>query len=260
MQNATNDISTLLIITLFLIMLMAGIIFLLIFLQNKRQLDFQKEIKKMENSYEKNILNSQLEIQEQTFQHISREIHDNISLSLTLAKLHLHTLDWQDRDASKEKVDTSLQLIGKSIAELSDISKSMDSDIITQHGLLAAIEEELQRIRFVRLFEIDYKVTGTPVYLHTQEELVIFRIIQEAFNNIIKHAGASSVQLILSYNEKDLVIDICDNGNGFDTGLTSTKNHSGLKNMETRVQMLKGNMKINSNPGKGTRISFTIPY
>ncbi|MEO7922469.1 MAG: ATP-binding protein [Chitinophagaceae bacterium] len=201
-----------------------------------------------------------MEIQEQTFQNISREIHDNISLSLTLAKLHLHTLDWKSQETSREKVDSSILLITKSIVELRDISKSLDADIIIQHGLLKAIDEEVCRIRQVGLFTVHYQVNGIPVYMETQKELIIFRIIQESFNNIIKHAHAGNATLILHYYPEILTILVSDDGRGFDSALTETNKQSGLKNIETRIKILKGLLDIRSRVGKGTDLLFKIPY
>jgi two-component system, NarL family, sensor kinase len=260
MQNNTYNITTFLLITTFLIMLMAVFILFILFLHRKKQLAYQGKIKEIEANYEKNILQTQLEIQEQTFQHISREIHDNITLSLTLAKLHLHTLDWNDKKASDEKVDTSINLLTNSIAQLSDISKSLNADIIIQHGLLKAIEDELQRIRQAGLFTLEYELTGTPLYMDNQKELIIFRIIQESFNNIIKHAEADNARLVLHYNTVKLVATISDDGMGFDTELSGANHHAGLKNMETRIKVLKGEMNISSRPGKGTVLSFNIPF
>jgi two-component system NarL family sensor kinase len=259
MQNNSYDITVLLAITTFLIMLMAVFILVIIFLYRKKQIAYQEKFDQIQTNFEKSILKSQLEIQEQTSQHISREIHDNISLSLTLAKLYLHTLDWNDKKISGEKVENSIGLLTKSIAELSDISKSLNADIIIQLGLLKAIEEEMERIRQAGLFSISYELTGTPVYMDNQKELIIFRIVQEAFNNIIKHAGAGSVRLVLHYNISKLEILISDDGKGFDIELTDNKRQAGLKNMETRIKILKGNMHIDSQPGKGTVLTFNIP-
>jgi len=259
MQNNPYDITTLLLAITFLIIFMAVFILFIIFTYRKKQIAFQEKITDIEANYEKNILKTKLEIQEQTFQHISREIHDNITLSLTLAKLNLHTADWNSTERMHEKIDSSIDLLSNSIRELGDISKSLNADIIIQQGLVQALEEEIKRIREVDPFEIKYELTGSPVYFDAQKELIIFRIIQEAFNNIIKHAKASLVKLNLDYDKTKLRITICDNGSGFDSELCDHKSHAGLKNMETRVQVLKGNMSINSQPGKGTLLSFIIP-
>lgn len=83
---------------------MAAFIFFILFLHRKRQIAYFQKINEIEVNYEKNLLKTKLEIQEQTFQHISGEIHDNISLSLTLAKLNLNTIEWHDKKGILVKV------------------------------------------------------------------------------------------------------------------------------------------------------------
>jgi signal transduction histidine kinase len=240
-------------------MLMGAFILTILFLHKKKQIAHVHKLKEVEAHYERNILKTQLEIQEQTFQHISREIHDNISLSLTLAKLYLNTLDQCSQEVSSDKIKSSIDLLTKSINELSDISRGLNSNIVVQHGLVKAVEDELQRIRQAGLFEIKYFLDGDPVFMNNQRELIIFRIIQEAFNNIIRHAKATEAQLRIHYKQPHLQILVRDNGKGFEAGETNFKRHAGLKNMETRIKMLRGIMKIQSSYGTGTSLSFLIP-
>ena len=260
MQKNANDIIVFLIVVSALIIGMVTFIVFVLAMYRKRQNSFQQSLEQIKLDNSRTLLSTQLEIQEQTFQHISREIHDNINLSLTLAKLHLHTLDWSDSEKCGEKVNLSIDLLSKSIAELSDISKGLNADVIIQHGLLIAIEEELHRIRQAGLFTIEFELNGTPVYMDSQKELIIFRIIQEAFNNIIKHAQAVKASLLMNYNEIELTIAIHDDGKGFDTELSAFNRQAGLKNMETRTKMLGGQMNIHSQPGQGTTLNFTIPF
>ena len=252
--------TTFLLLVTFLVVLMAGFILTILFLHRKRQIAYEEKLINIQSDYERNLLKTKLEIQEQTFQNISCEIHDNISLSLTLAKLHLHTIDWKNEETRNEKIDTSINLLSTSIAELRDISKGLNADVIIQHGLIKALEDELHRIRQAGMFLVDFEITGIPEYMDHQKELIIFRIIQEAFNNIIKHSGATKTKLLLNFNVSILSIIISDNGNGFYKDLTLSNRQAGLKNMETRIRILKGEMKIESRPGAGTILSFTIPF
>ena len=261
MQKGINDIVVFLIVVSTLMLLLMAFIIVMLYLYKKKQVHFLQNLEQARLDHEKQLLSAQLEIQEQTFKHISREIHDNISLSLTLAKLHLNTLD---RDNPKDwafKIDSSVELVSQSIHDLSDISKSLNADVIIQQGLIGAIENEIERIRHAGNLDINFELTGTPAYMDAQNELIIFRIIQEAFNNIIKHAFARNVILSLHYDPKHLHITICDNGAGFNTNDRAewNSNAAGLKNIEARINMIKGTMKILSQPGLGTSISLTIP-
>lgn len=259
MQKNTNDIIIFLYGISILFLLLFSIILFLLHYYKKRQQKHIESIVLIKQDYENTILNTQLEIQEQTFQHISREIHDNISLSLTLAKLQLNTFDWNEREKSATKLESSIKLLGSSIAQLSDISKSLNADIIIQQGLLKALEEEIERIRHTDQFELEYEVKGSPVFMDSNKELIIFRIIQEAFNNVIKHAKASVVQLQLDFCPQQLQICIADNGKGFNQDISKNRGNAGLKNMETRANILKGEMQVFSSPESGTNLLFTIP-
>jgi two-component system, NarL family, sensor kinase len=107
------------------------------------------------------------------------------------------------------------------------------------------------------LFTIKFSVTGNPVFVNTETSLVTFRMVQEALNNIIKHAAASVIKINLHYTEALLLILICDNGRGFN--MDEVRKGSGLQNIKKRTAMLNGNVTINSTLGAGTQINIEIP-
>ncbi len=214
--------------------------------------------------YDRNLLKTQLEIQEHTFQNISREIHDNISLSLTLAKLNLNTLDLSDKKKSMMSVDNSIELIGNAINDLSDISKSLNTEAICSHGLIAALQIEIEKIRRCGKHQVDFVISGNPVFLDPQKELVLFRITQEALNNVLKHAKASIINLQLNYNPNCIDLRVEDNGIGFRQDQPklqeSKKMPAGLNNMTTRAGLINGTCEIKSKLHSGTTISVTAPF
>jgi signal transduction histidine kinase len=222
------------------------------------------EFQMIELKFEKDLLKTQLEIQEQTLKNISQEIHDNISLSLTLAKLHLNTINMDAMTEKRDLIDSSIDLISKSLSDLNDLSKSLDGQVIEKYGLLHALEQETENMKKTGRLKIKLEIYGEPVYLDHQRELMIFRIVQESFNNILKHAEASSIDLELEYSEKDLSISITDDGNGFDVEKARTSKNgklsSGLKNMSNRAQLIQSHIDIVSIPGTGTKIILSTPY
>jgi two-component system NarL family sensor kinase len=260
MQKNIDDIVIFLLVVSALILVMVGFIVIILYMYRKKQVSFVQNLEQIKLNHEKNLLAAQLEMQETTFQHISREIHDNISLSLTLAKLQLNTFEWNDKEQSEGKIGTAIGLLSQSIKDLSDISKGLNADLIKQHGLIKAIEDEVQHIRQTGLFSINSILTGEPVYMDANKELIIFRIVQEAFNNIIKHSEARHSELSIHYDKATLYIAVSDDGNGFDATLTPANRQAGIKNMETRTKMLGGTMHINSEPGHGTILSLIIPF
>lgn len=264
MEKAHYDIVLFVLVTSVLILLMAGFIVTILYLYRKKQLAHYKAIEELKLDYEKNLLHTQLEMQEQTFQHISREIHDNITLSLTLAKLNLYTFDWNSVTKAKHQVKSALDQISKAITDLSDISKGLNTELITHAGLTGALEKETNRLKQLELFELEYNITGTPVFMDAQKELVIFRIIQEAFNNIIKHAKATSVHLNLDYTSDHINVFIADDGKGF-CKMTVDENRemelkAGITNMQKRAALFNGQTIIESQLDVGTSIRVIIPY
>lgn len=245
-----------------IVLFLTTLVVVLLYSYKKKQTIYYQNIESLKLKNEKNILESKVEIQETTVQNISREIHDNINLSLTLAKLYLNTFSWSNKEKAEFQISSAIEILTQSISNLSDISKSLNSDLICSQGLISALDDEINRIRRTGLFVIDFTVSGESVYLDTQKELIIFRIIQEAFNNIIKHSAATRARLTLHFTPNHLHIGISDNGKGFnmiDREIYSNKRGAGLKNMEARAGMIGGELEVKSVPDTGTTIRFNIP-
>ena len=252
---------TILIITAFLVVVATGII-LLVLVYQKKQLQYINEKKQLQVAYEKEILESKLEIQEQTFRNISQEIHDNIGQVLTLVKLNINTMSTAGPVAFENKINDSRTLITKAIQDLRDLSKSMNTDHIIEAGLVSAIEYEVELVRKAGEYKIEFHVAGKPYRLQNQQELILFRIVQEAVHNIMKHARATLINIEVKYEPAMFRLVVADNGIGFNYELLrndSTKKGSGLRNIENRAKLINGNCIFSSIPGKGTTISISLP-
>jgi signal transduction histidine kinase len=263
MQSGPNKIIIFITIATILILALVGFTILILFLYQKKQVSFLQSVEALKLDHEKSLLKTQLEIQEQTFQNISREIHDNIGLSLTLAKLNLNVIDLEKTVGSEDLILSSIDLISKSINDLSDISKSLNSEAISQKGLLNALQLEMEKLKKLNKFNVEFEVTGNPVYFDSQKELILFRIAQEALNNIIKHSDARSIYMRVSFNENDIKLSIQDNGKGFycntNQNMLQGNMKAGLTNMQIRSKLINGDMKIVSEIGKGTTIVVSAP-
>jgi two-component system, NarL family, sensor kinase len=257
MRNPSiESIIVFIVVCTLLTLLLISFITWLLFRYQQRQNAYFKSIAELNVKHENELLQSQLEIQEQTFQNISREIHDNIGQKLTLAKLQLNTLPPISQYADSN-ISDSVKMIGEAINDLSDISRSMSSEIILNNGLIKALEFEVSQLNKPGLFNVRLKITGNPVFLENQQELLLFRIVQEALNNIVKHASASKILLELNYQEKYFHLTIKDDGKGFDV-LQSTDG-TGVSHMRKRAALLKGECDISSIKDAGTAINIRIP-
>jgi two-component system NarL family sensor kinase len=259
MQKASEEIIIFFLLNIIILLSVAGITIAIITLYRKKQRDAKIKLYNVKSEYEKVILKTRLEIQEQTSHDIARAIHDSIGHGLTLAKLQLNTLT-ELPAVEASKVRMAVDLLGHSIIQLSDLSKNLNAEALLQHGLLPAIEEELNRLRFLNRFELQYEVNGFYCHLEPQQEIVIYRIVQEGFQNILKHAEASRTQLMLHFHPNYLQVSLSDNGRGFDPSKIVSTRSTGLINMENRTRFLNGDFQVHSEPNKGTRIQFTIPF
>jgi signal transduction histidine kinase len=220
------------------------------------------EIEKIKNEADKRILETQLEIQELTFSKISSEIHDNISLGLTLAKLQINNVI-EKKEVCTDKLVLAVDLISKSLVDLNDISKSMDGSQLLEYGLINAIESEVNVLSQTGLYDVEFDILGEPVFLDQKIELAILRIIQEACNNIIKHARANNIRVELYFEITHIKLKIVDNGVGFDPLKVQEKKQirkmAGLKNIYSRAEIVGGRVEIFSTPERGTAILIHIP-
>lgn len=249
-------------ITTFLILLLGSLMILVVYLYQQKRILYQRTYSELKLKHEKKLITTQLEVQENMFRHISQEIHDNIGLTLSLVKLRLNTLDLEEKEKATSQISSSIELLSESITQLKDISRSLNADIINSYGLIKALENELARIKDSSTISILFKIEGEPIYMDSQKELIIFRIIQEAFNNILKHSEAKNASLSLKYTTEDLHVYILDDGKGFSMTTTdkfSNKGKAGMRNMEARSRMIRATMEISSNPGNGTLLQFIIP-
>jgi two-component system, NarL family, sensor kinase len=253
-----------LVLTTLLFFALISVILSVISLHKKKQNNFKKELELLRSEYEKELLKTQLEIQEQTFNHIALELHDNVGHFLSLAKLHLSSLNGMLFKEVRDKVDESISLLTSSLEEIRSLSKNLSTECIKENGLIKTLDQLIKQVEKSGKFLIEFYVTGPTTFLDDQKEIVLFRIIQEAFNNILKHSNADKVIVGLYYNDHKLDIEIKDNGVGFDVEEVlnnyDCKLHSGIKNIITRSKLLNAHYKILSSIGKGTSINLSISY
>ena len=243
------------------VLLLAFCIQYILYHYKKRQNYFVQEVEYLKLNYEKELLRTQLEIQEQTFQHISLELHDNVGHYISLAKLHLLTLTREDKDFTN-KMEASVDLLGTSLQEIRALCSNLNTSNLKNNGLIKTVEQQVAQLSKSGRFEVDFTVSGQTVYMDEKKELILFRIIQEALNNIIKHSQAAKVKIQLAYCSQHMELTITDNGKGFN--IEDTRNDpagsSGIRNIVNRSLLINAMQKIRSEQGKGTTIQIITPY
>jgi two-component system, NarL family, sensor kinase len=255
-DNPREEIVVFVLCVFILILFLSVFLIMLVYKHQKKGIAYSREIEDLRVKYENTLLQSQLEVQEQTFQHIAREIHDNIGQKLTLAKLYLNTLSYSSLEEVRLSVSESLDLITDSISSLSDVSRSMGTEVLLNNGLVKGIELELNKLQKTGLYQCDFKVNGQEIFLNANTEIVIFRIVQECINNFLKHAKGRCESIYLHYTADELELIIRDDGQGFEANSSSPG--AGLINIKKRAAMLNGFCNIDS-CGTGTTITIKIP-
>ena len=235
-------------------------IFKLLRIHSIKQNEHKVEIKILNLEKEKEVLNTRVIVQEETFALIGREIHDNINQLLTLSKLNLNSIDYNNTLDSKLKVENGIQFICEAIQGLTNISKSLNPDIIKESGITNIIGEEIRRINSLKFSKIQFEYDDDVNDISPDIQLIIFRISQEALRNAITHGQAKTIKVELKVVEHLTIFEIQDDGIGFDPKLLGMKKFSqGLKNIEKRIGIINGILKIDSKIGYGTNLKITIP-
>ena len=249
--------------TIIILILCIFIITNLLLYYFKRKNHFKQQAT-LKEKYRKEILITQLEIQEQTLKNISQEIHDNVGQVLSLAKLNLNMMDIAKTEQLQGRIDNTLSQVSKAINDLRDLSKSFNTDNITAIGLVKSIEYELEMISKTDFLKSSFEKTGVIKKLESQKELILFRIVQEALHNIIKHAGAKTVKVLVAYTDKELDLQVTDDGHGFDLSPLDQEGETGfglgLRNMQNRAKLIGAAFSISSNKDAGTLVKIVLPF
>jgi two-component system NarL family sensor kinase len=216
--------------------------------------------KRRQVRHKNELLNIRLQEQEQSMLLISEEIHDSVGQVLSLAKMSLHNIAKHIHDdAGHMLVKRTNELLSTAISDLRHISHSLNSDLIQQKGLSGALEGEIIHLEETTNIFCSFEETGCSFELSKEQNVLAFRIIQEALQNVIKHAEATHLLLSIMYGENTVDISIEDNGKGFDPESSKKNNSIGLRNIRNRAKLLRADLKINSAEGKGTTMKIRIP-
>jgi len=259
-----QEVYVVIVIGVILALLLVGFIVTILLLYQRRQHRQERELAQLKDQYQNELLQSQLEIKEATFKTIAQELHDNIGQMLSVVKFSLATLSIKQDHPDYESVNESKQILNKAIFDLSDLTKSMHTDRIAQIGFVEAIRYELEMYRKLKLFETSIDAVDQNFHFGEQKEIFLFRMFQEIMNNIIKHAKASHVNVVIDTPTADKFrLVIKDDGVGFNAEekkvSTSSKAGVGLKSMVNRAKLIGASINIQSAAGQGTSISVELP-
>lgn len=226
----------------------------------QKQLEQEQLLKE---TYEQEILKTQIEIRDQTMGDVGRELHDHISQNMTVIKINLNLLSGKGLDAAEEtRLAETKNMLRETINDIRMLSKTLNGDLIQQIGLEQSIKHELERINRLNVMQCALQIMGKPYDIPATQAFVAFRIMQENLHNILKHAQCKTVTTKLQYAPDQFTLTQHDDGVGFDVEAAKQKDDdsfgSGLHNMQRRAALINAHLEINSQQGQGTTLVLII--
>ena len=205
-------------------------------------------------------MRSMLEGQEKERTRIARDLHDGLGNLLSSLKVNFGSLQINlDDQNSKNIYGTASQMIDEACTEVRKIAHEMMPQSLKRLGLRRALEDMVQKMDAIHGFTAEFQVHGTEKTFDDTTNVMLFRIVQEAMNNIVKYAQATDVSVQITYSRDWFDLTIEDDGVGFDLSAAKNKKGMGLKSMAFRTEFIGGTLDLNSRPGVGTLVTINIP-
>jgi two-component system sensor histidine kinase UhpB len=204
---------------------------------------------------------SALRAAEDERQRIARELHDDTAQRLAALLVRLRVLgrteDGEERDRQLEEVRDEIQESAESVRR---IARGLRPPILDEGGVIGAIRSHLKDLEEAYAIDMQLAVPNAPPRLNSDSELALYRIVQEAMANVVRHAGASFARVEVTAVNGRVVATVEDDGRGFDPTTSIQKGRGlGLVGMRERARNAGGQLMIDSEPGKGTRIQVDMP-
>jgi signal transduction histidine kinase len=230
-------------------------IIIFIFTYQRKMVKKQLEFDAIEAQYQRDLFNSVMQAKEQEKKRMSEELHDDIGSRLNALRMMLKKKELVDL----KEIDEQLILISKRVRVLSN---ELIPSTLQATGLMRSLRELISGIDRTGVFSASCQIEVLDKVRYTDEiNLSIYRIIQELVNNIIKHASATAVQLSAHKSSEELIIELVDNGSGFQPtrdDLTSKQDNLGLKNIASRSQYIDARIQFELIQPKGTKVKIRL--
>ena len=223
----------------------------------QQQARLQAEIMKQQELATKAVI----EAEEEERKRIARDLHDGVGQMMSAAKMNLSAFESElkfvstDQQLSFEKI---INLVDESCKEVRSVSHNMMPNALLKSSLSSAVQDFIDKLD-KKTIQVHLYTEGLDQRLDANVETVLYRVIQECVNNVIKHSGANTLDISVIRDTDGISATIEDNGKGFDTKDKSKFDGIGMKNISTRVEYLKGTVDFDSTPGKGTLVAVHVP-
>ncbi len=217
----------------------------------------EKDVQNLLQGQEKKTLQSMIEGREKERKHLAGELHNHLGSLLATVKMNLNGFEQED-----DRVSTLHHLVDQVYNDVRNMSHALNMGVSEDFGLVSALKELVEHLSQSGKIKIEFNAAVSDCSIPFEQEIVLYRVVQELVSNVLKHAKATEMTLLLTCFEDDQLLNImvADNGKGFDAEAAKVKsNGMGLHSLEGMVQGLHGEMEIDSQPGKGTTVNIDFP-
>ncbi|HWR32653.1 MAG TPA: ATP-binding protein, partial [Chitinophagaceae bacterium] len=196
--------------------------------------------------------------QEKERMEIGKELHDNINQHLNTTRLYLEVAKEKASGELKEMITLAHKSLTDTINKIRLMSQSLVPPTLGDLGLVESVQDLCDALKRAQAFSVDFNYRYfNEDNLPGELRLILFRIVQEQINNIIRHANASHLQIRLQSDAEYIILTIIDNGHGFE--MNNVKKGLGFCNIRNRAELFNGKLEIDSSPGKGCMLVVSIP-
>lgn len=251
MQTSEDNLIPVLITGTLVIVILLVFLFFFVIIYQRKMIKNQVELRKLHDEKQIDLLNAVFETQESERKRLAEDLHDSVGQVLSAIKLNLHRLDKNCvSDSTQPLLVDTRKLTDECIQEIRNIIHNVLPPVLTDYGLLEALEGLCIKIEQTTNVKVELKKNMGKIRVQPEIELAFYRIAQELFSNAIKHSGATAIHVTLTKEAEWLVMEFKDNGKGFN--IKQVKHGFGLKNLESRVQLINGEINTYTKPQNGT--------
>lgn len=233
------------------IALVLVIVFMLLYFRQKQKLKDQ-ELEAFQREKEVAVVRSMLDGEEKERRRIARDLHDGLSAMLASVKMKFSSVK------SVDELTPAIGSLDDASKEVRRIAHNMMPEVLMNYGLESALRDFVESVNQNSKMDFDLQLSNLKAFDQTQE-LMIYRVVQELVNNVVKHANAKSVLIQLMQVDETLSITVEDDGCGFNVDSAMRKSGIGMSNLKARVEYLGGTLNIDSSENSGTSVFIEVP-
>jgi len=221
--------------------------------KQEQEIEYQKRVE-LQNQQKLLMMDAMIEGQENERRRVAKDLHDGVGSLLAALKIQVGSMGETEKSAV---LDKTYQMAGNAYEEVRRVAHNMMPQALIDQGLTSAVKQLVRQVGDSSGLDIHWQLLGNEPQLKSNEEMMVYRIVQELLNNIVKHAEASEVWVQISEEDHHHVLMVEDDGKGFD--MNDQPEGMGLENLRSRAEYLGAEIEMDSRLGEGTAVNLFIP-